>query len=79
LGIDNFALHVRLTEGRDGIYGKRQERWTQKVIKDELSPYIGKLKRIYVCGPPALNMAFDQALANIRDDLLMEASQIEIM
>ena len=24
LNVDNFMLQVRLTEGRDGIYGKKQ-------------------------------------------------------
>jgi hypothetical protein len=27
LKLDNFKLIVRLSEGKDGIYGAKQERW----------------------------------------------------
>jgi len=56
---NNFSFQVRLTEGRDGIYGKKQQRWATKVIRDQLKPHVGNISKIWVCGPPALNMTFD--------------------
>lgn len=55
LKLNNFDLVVRLSEGRDGIYGKKQERWAQKIIKEQLQPHAGHLAKVYVCGPPAFN------------------------
>lgn len=70
---------MRLTEGRDGIYGKKQQRWATKVIRDQLNPYVGNIAKIWVCGPPALNMTFDRSLEELRGELRLEKSQIEIM
>ena len=39
LKIDNFKLIVRLSEGRDGVYGAKQERWAKDIIRDHLLPY----------------------------------------
>ena len=36
LKLNNFDFIVRLSEGRDGIYGQKQERWAQKIIKEQL-------------------------------------------
>jgi hypothetical protein len=79
LKLDNFQLHVRLTEGRDGIYGKRQERWTPELIKKQLSPFVPNIARIYVCGPPSMNQAFDIAFEQIHGDLMIGRENIEIL
>ena len=79
LNVDNFMLQVRLTEGRDGIYGKKQQRWATKIISQQLDPYVGQISKIWVCGPPGLNMTFDKSLEELRSVLKIEASQIEIM
>ena len=39
LKIENFKLIVRLSEGRDGVYGAKQERWAKDIIRDHLLPY----------------------------------------
>jgi hypothetical protein len=66
LNIENFMLQVRLTEGRDGIYGKKQQRWATKIIREQLSPYVGNISKIWVCGPPVMNMTFDTSLEELR-------------
>lgn len=30
----NFELNVRLSEGRDGVYGRKKERWATELIRD---------------------------------------------
>lgn len=55
LKINNFVLVPRLSEGRDGIYGAKQERWATDLIKEQLFPHKGKLSKVWVCGPPILN------------------------
>lgn len=79
LKLNNFEVVVRLSEGRDGIYGKKQERWALKVIKEQLNPHSGHLSKVYVCGPPAFNQVFDVSLESLRQELGMEADQIEIL
>lgn len=73
LGFNNFELKVRLTEGRDGIYGKRPERWASQLLRDQLKPHVGNIAKVYVCGPPELNMAMDISLKEVREELKMEA------
>jgi len=34
LKLDNFILNVRLSEGRDGRYGKKAERWATELIRN---------------------------------------------
>ena len=79
LKIENFKLIVRLSEGKDGVYGAKQERWAKDIIRDQLIPYSGKLSKVWVCGPPILNQTFDMALDQIRDELNLGKDQIEIM
>lgn len=62
LKIDNFQLIVRLSEGKDGLYGKPQEKWATDLIREQLIPMAGKLAKIYVCGPPIMNQTFDISL-----------------
>ena len=53
LKYNNFKLTIRLSED---IYAKvKPPRWDEKFIEAELTPHAGKLKKIWVCGPPILN------------------------
>ena len=79
LKLNNFSLVVRLSEGSP-VYNKRKpERWTKAVIREQLLPFAGQLSKIWVCGPPMLNQIFDIALEELRQELSVERSQIEIM
>ena len=79
LKLNNFYLNVRLTEGRDGIYGKKPDRWASTLLREQLKPHIGHIAKVYVCGPPELNMAMDISLKEVRDELKLEAEDVEIM
>ena len=53
LKYNNFKLTIRLSED---IYAKKKPpRWDEKYIETELTPHAGKLKKVWVCGPPILN------------------------
>jgi NAD(P)H-flavin reductase len=71
-GIENFTLTVRLSEQKDGA--PRAVRWNKDYIMPILksieagtfgfsqTPVKTKIKKIYVCGPPMMNEAFDKDL-----------------
>ena len=65
LGVDNFKVTVRLSETE----GPKLPRWTPEYIEKELLVNHGKLKKIWVCGPPAMNEMFDKTLGNLTDKL----------
>mmetsp|Transcript_22999 Transcript_22999/g.28540 ORF Transcript_22999/g.28540 Transcript_22999/m.28540 type:complete len:275 (-) Transcript_22999:119-943(-) len=77
LNLTNFKATVRLSKVDDG--GPRPPSWTAPYIEDELTPIEGKIERVWVCGPPAMNELFDQTLASLRQKLMLQRSQIEIM
>ena len=62
LGIDNFKLTVRLSEPD---FGPKLPRWTPDYIEKELAEHAGKIKKVWVCGPPALNETFDRTLGQL--------------
>ena len=70
---------MRLSEGRDGKYGKKKEKWATELIREQLFAYKGKLSKIWVCGPPMMNQTFDIALEQLQEELQIERDQVEIM
>ena len=65
LGVDNFKVTVRLSETE----GPKLPRWTPEYIEKELLVSQGKIQKIWVCGPPAMNEMFDKTLGNLTDKL----------
>ena len=51
LELNNFKAVVRLSEGS----GTKKPRWTPDYIATELGQQTGKIKRVWVCGPPQMN------------------------
>ena len=45
----------------------------------ELTPHAGKLKKVWVCGPPILNQTFDMALGKNKEALKLTTEQIDIL
>lgn len=73
----NFKLTIRLSED---IYAKKKPpRWDEKYIMAELTPHAGKLKKVWVCGPPILNQTFDMALGKNKDTLKLTTEMIDIL
>lgn len=77
LGLDNFKATVRLSE--PDLNGAKLPRWTPEYIDSEMSGYAGKLSKIWVCGPPAVNEMFDKALSGLMSKLKIEKHQIDVM
>lgn len=77
LQIENFRVVVRLSEGNK--YRKKPQRWDEDYIEKELMPYAGKIKKIWVCGPPMLNQSFDIALDNLKHKLKLQDKMIDIL
>ena len=67
LGRVNFKATVRLSKTDEGA--PKLPRWTPGYIQEELMPLSGKMKRVWVCGPPAVNELFDRTLNDLKDKL----------
>ena len=78
LGFDNFKATVRLSE-TDSPNDPKLPHWTPEYIERQLAGYAGQLKKIWVCGPPALNELFDKALDGLLDKLEILKHQVDIM
>lgn len=73
----NFKLTIRLSED---IYAKKKPaRWDEKFIDAELTPLAGKIKKVWVCGPPILNQTFDMVLSKNKEKFKLQTEQIEIL
>ena len=60
----NFDLYVRL-----GLEGKNLRRWNQEFVQDEMRKYnLSEIQKIWVCGPPKMNEAFDRAFSELNQD-----------
>ena len=75
LGLRNFKAIVRLSV----TDGPKLPRWTPQYIEDELQPLAGRMKRVWVCGPPAMNEMFDKTLALIGHKIQLDKNSVEIM
>lgn len=77
LGVNNFKAIVRLSKGN------REEtkapRWTPQYLEEELVPLAGKIERVMVCGPPAVNEMMDKALESMAQKLMISTNQIQIL
>lgn len=50
-----FKLHLRIT-------AETKQRWDESFIEKQLNANKGKIKRVWVCGPPLMNLNFDKTL-----------------
>ena len=59
-GKNNFDLHVRLSNE-----GLNADRWDEQFVVQQLEKFsIDEIKKIWVCGPPAMNETFDRAFSS---------------
>ena len=56
LGETNFKLTVRVSKRWDGHRGKV---WDENFVLDNLSPYSGQIKKVWISGPPSMNEGLD--------------------
>ena len=65
---------MRLSDAKE-----KQPRWDKAFIEKELTPLAGNIKKVYVCGAPALNETFDRAFEELAPKLKVEWKDIEIL
>lgn len=73
--MSNFKAIVRLSI----TDGPKLPRWTPHYIESELLPLAGKMRRVWVCGPPAINEMFDKTLELLGPKLQLDKSDVEVM
>lgn len=60
--LDNFELYLRLSQEN-----LNPSKWDETFIKDELANY-KEIKRVWVCGPPAMSETFDRLAGKLIDE-----------
>ena len=58
LGETNFKLTVRISKRWDGLRGQV---WDEAFVEENLTPYAGKIKKVWVSGPPIMNETLDKS------------------
>ena len=78
LNLTNFKATVRLAKANGA---PKPPRWNTEFIEEQLKPHDGKIERVWVCGPPAMNQLFDEGLESLNKSNRLPLSQdrIEIM
>lgn len=76
LGITNFKLTVRISKRWDGFRGAV---WDQKFVEEQLSPFAGKIKKVWISGPPAMNETLDKSFEKLADKLKVSPVHIDAM
>ena len=76
LGETNFKLTVRISKRWDGIRGTV---WDEKFVQDNLSPYAGNIKKVWISGPPGMNENLDKAFEKLSDKLGIKPHMVDAM
>lgn len=76
LGETNFKLTVRISKRWDGFRG---EVWDEKFVDDNLSPYTGQIKKVWISGPPGMNETLDKSFEKLSDKLGIMPHMIDAM
>ena len=76
LGETNFKLTVRISKRWDGTRG---DVWDQKFVEDNLTPYAGKIRKVWISGPPIMNISLDKSFENLNDILKVSPHMIDAM
>lgn len=82
LGGDSFRLVTRIgsSKGSDSIKAAVvMPRWDENYIKTELTPMAGQIKKVVVCGAPAMNQTFDIAFEKLGEELKIPEKNINIL
>lgn len=72
LGKASFELNVRFSN-------ESKSRWDSEFIEKELTKHMGKISKVWVCGPPKMNEDFDKVLEKLAPQLQIGKDQYEIM
>ena len=72
----NFSLKVRISKRWDGMRG---EVWDHKYVEENLSPYAGKIRKVWISGPPVMNETLDKSLEKLSDKLGVTPHMVDAM
>jgi len=72
----NFKLTVRISKRWDGFRG---EIWDQKFVDDNLSPYAGNIRKVWISGPPGMNETLDKSFEKLATKLGIKPHFIDAM
>ena len=72
----NFKLTVRISKRWDGMRG---EVWDQKFVEENLTPYAGKIRKVWISGPPVMNISLDKSFEKLIDTLGVSPHMIDAM
>lgn len=76
LGETNFKLTVRISKRWDGFRG---EVWDEKFVDEQLSPHAGKIRKVWISGPPGMNESLDKAFDKLAEKLEIKPHMIDAM
>ena len=76
LGETNFKLTVRISKRYDG---QRGVVWDQTFVDENLSPYAGKIRKVWISGPPMMNEKLDKSFDTLSAKLGISPHMIEAM
>ena len=66
LGETNFKLTVRISKRWDGMRGQV---WDESFVEENLMPYAGNIKKVWISGPPGMNETLDKSLERLSERL----------
>ena len=67
---------MRISKRWDGFRG---EVWDQKFVEDSLSKYAGKIRKVWISGPPNMNETLDKSFENLVEKLGIKPHMIDCM
>ena len=76
LGETNFKLTVRISKRWDGFKG---ETWETKFVEENLSPFAGQIRKVWISGPPGLNETLDKSFEKLGPKLGIKPHMIDAM
>ena len=76
LGETNFKLTVRISKRWDGFRG---EVWDKKFVEDQLAPYAGDIRKVWISGPPGMNETLDKSFDELGAQLGVSPHMIDAM
>lgn len=76
LGETNFKLTVRISKRWDGFRG---EVWDEKFVDENLSQYAGKIRKVWISGPPGMNETLDKSFDKLGEKLGIKPHMIDAM
>ena len=76
LGEANFKLTVRISKRWDGFRGQV---WDKSFVEENLMPYAGKIKKIWISGPPGMNETLDKSFDELSEKLGVKPHMVDAM